>query len=79
MAFEFVAERDNETVRIRHNSSLIAVAKARVWASEGWSVTIMIEDQEAPRLFEEFSSHSVTRRNAVFSTSEPATATLAPA
>lgn len=53
MAFEFVAERENETVRIRHNSSLIAVAKARVWASEGWSVTIVIEDQDAPRLFDE--------------------------
>jgi hypothetical protein len=50
MAFEFVAERDTETVRIRHNSSLIAVAKARVWASEGWSVTIVMDDQETPRL-----------------------------
>jgi hypothetical protein len=54
MAFEFVAERDAETVRIRHNSSLIAVAKARVWASEGWSVTIVMDDQETPSLFQEF-------------------------
>jgi hypothetical protein len=54
MAFQFVAERDSETVRIRHNSSLIALAKARVWASEGWSVTIVMDDQETPRLFEEF-------------------------
>jgi hypothetical protein len=50
MAFEFVAERDSETVRVRHSSSLIAVAKARVWASEGWSVTIVMEDQDVPRL-----------------------------
>ncbi len=54
MAFEFVAEREAETVRTRHTSSLIAVAKARVWASEGWSVTIMIEDGDAPKLFEEY-------------------------
>jgi len=56
MAFEFVAERDSETVRVRHSSSLIAVAKARVWASEGWSVTIVMDDQNVPRLFEEFPS-----------------------
>ena len=47
MAFEFVAERETETVRTRHTSSLIAMAKARVWASEGWDVTIVVED-EAP-------------------------------
>ena len=27
-------------------SSLIAIAKARVWASEGWEVTIVVRDQE---------------------------------
>jgi hypothetical protein len=26
-------------------SSLMAVAKARVWASEGWHVTIIVQDQ----------------------------------
>ena len=54
MAFEFVAERETETVRTRHTSSLIAVAKARVWASEGWSVTIVMENEDTPKLFEEF-------------------------
>jgi hypothetical protein len=29
------------------SSSLMAVAKARVWASEGWDVTIIVRDQEA--------------------------------
>jgi hypothetical protein len=31
-------------------SSLMAVAKARVWASEGWEVTIIVrdEDESAP-------------------------------
>ena len=47
MAYSIVAERDNETVRMRRNSSIIALAKARVWASEGWQVTI-IDDEENP-------------------------------
>ena len=47
MAYNIVAERDNETVRMRRNSSIIALAKARVWASEGWDVTI-IDDEENP-------------------------------
>lgn len=47
MAYNIVAERDNETVRMRRNSSIIAIAKARVWASEGWEVTI-VDDDENP-------------------------------
>jgi hypothetical protein len=47
MAYNIVAERDNETVRMRRNSSNIAIAKARVWASEGWEVTI-VDDDENP-------------------------------
>ncbi|HKS19023.1 MAG TPA: hypothetical protein VJS63_07420 [Bradyrhizobium sp.] len=47
MAYNIVAERDNETVRMRRNSSIIAIAKARVWASEGWDVTI-IDDDDNP-------------------------------
>jgi len=52
MAYNIVAERDNETVRMRRNSSIIALAKARVWASEGWDVTI-IDDEENPLVPEE--------------------------
>ena len=47
MAYNIVAERDTETVRMRRTSSIIALAKARVWASEGWDVTI-IDDDENP-------------------------------
>jgi hypothetical protein len=47
MAYNIVAERDNETVRMRRSSSIIAIAKARIWASEGWDVTI-IDDAENP-------------------------------
>jgi hypothetical protein len=53
MAFEIVAERDSETVRMKRNSSLIAIAKARVWASEGWSVTIVVMDEDAAVSVEE--------------------------
>lgn len=53
MGFELVAERERETVRMKHDSSLIALAKARVWASEGWKVTIVVGDENAPRLVQE--------------------------
>jgi hypothetical protein len=42
-----VAQRDNETVTIKRNSSLVAIAKARVWASEGWNVTVVVDDEVA--------------------------------
>jgi hypothetical protein len=29
---------------MKRNSSLIAIAKARVWASEGWDVTIVVNE-----------------------------------
>ncbi len=53
MAFEIVAKRDSETVTMQRNSSLIAIAKARVWASEGWNVTIVVRDEAAPEPAEE--------------------------
>jgi hypothetical protein len=46
MAYRIVAERDSETVRMDRMSSLMAVAKARVWASEGWKVTIIVRDED---------------------------------
>jgi len=46
MAYRIVAERENETVRMDRVSRLVAVAKARVWASEGWDVTIIVRDEE---------------------------------
>jgi hypothetical protein len=55
MAFEIVAERESETVRMKRNSSLIAIAKARVWASEGWNVTIVVGDEDATTLVDEYA------------------------
>ena len=43
MAYQIVAIRENETVKCERNSVLIAIAKARVWTSEGWHVVITDE------------------------------------
>jgi hypothetical protein len=40
LAYKMVAERDNETVKVERMSSFVIVAKARIWASEGWQVVI---------------------------------------
>ena len=40
LAYKMIAERDNETVKIERTSTLVIVAKARIWASEGWHVVI---------------------------------------
>lgn len=40
MAYQIVATRENETVTCERISVLIAIAKARVWTSEGWQVVI---------------------------------------
>jgi hypothetical protein len=45
MAYRIVAERENEIVKMDRTSALLAVAKARVWASEGWNVTIFVADE----------------------------------
>jgi hypothetical protein len=43
LAYQIVAVRENETVKCERSSVLIAIAKARVWASEGWQVVITDE------------------------------------
>jgi len=40
LAYQIVAVRENETVSWERISELIAIAKARVWRSEGWQVVI---------------------------------------
>jgi len=40
LPYKMIAERGNETVKSERISLLITVAKARVWVSEGWQVTI---------------------------------------
>jgi hypothetical protein len=44
LTYKMVAERDNETVKIERTSSFVMVAKARIWASEGWEVVITDAD-----------------------------------
>lgn len=54
MIYKMVAERGNETVKSERTSSLITIARARVWASEGWQVTITNDEGKvfAPAEFE---------------------------
>jgi hypothetical protein len=47
-----IAERDNETVKIERTSSFVIVAKARIWASEGWQVVITDADGKSYALSE---------------------------
>jgi hypothetical protein len=47
VAYQIVAVRENETVRWKRISVLIAIAKARVWIDEGWQVVIMDEEGRA--------------------------------
>lgn len=58
MTYKMIAERENETVRFERTSSLIIVAKARVWASEGWQVVITDADGKsyAPAEFDQLSA-----------------------
>ena len=52
MAYKMVAERDNETVKVERMSSFVIVAKARIWASEGWQVVITDADGKLYELAE---------------------------
>jgi len=40
MVYKIVAERENQKLQSERASVLIAIAKARVWASEGWQVVV---------------------------------------
>jgi hypothetical protein len=48
MAYKIVARKDDTTVRSERKSLLIAAAKARIWAEEGWDVSIT--DSEGNKL-----------------------------
>ena len=47
LAYKMVAERDNEKYSCARESRLLIVAKAKVWASEGWRVVITDQDGKA--------------------------------
>lgn len=42
-----IAERDSETYRVERESRLLIVAKAKIFASEGWQVVITDHDGKA--------------------------------
>jgi hypothetical protein len=41
LAYRMIAKRDNDTVKAERESRSVIVAKAKIWASEGWQVTII--------------------------------------
>jgi len=45
MSYKIVATKEDETMRWARQSLLIAAAKARVWASEGWHVVVTDGDE----------------------------------
>ncbi|MEA2831385.1 MAG: hypothetical protein QOF22_2133 [Bradyrhizobium sp.] len=62
MRFAIVVKKDRQMVRMNRNSFLIAVGNARVWASEGWDVTI-VDNENAAAVIEHFASPAhVARR-----------------
>ena len=66
MSYKIVATKEDETVRWVRHSLLIAAAKARVWASEGWQVVVTDGDEKTldpadfEKLFEVRQAASVT-------------------
>jgi len=55
VAYKMIAERENEKYSFARESRLLIVAKARVWASEGWKVVITDHDGKtyAPSEFDQ--------------------------
>jgi hypothetical protein len=66
MSYKIVATKDDETMRWARQSLLIAAAKARVWASEGWHVVVTdgeertLDAADFEKLFEVKQVTSVT-------------------
>ena len=44
MAYKMIAERDNAKVKVERESRLLIFAKAKIWASEGWTVVVTDSD-----------------------------------
>jgi hypothetical protein len=44
VVYRIIAAKEQETGKWERTSELIAIAKARVWASEGWHVEITDHD-----------------------------------
>ena len=56
MSYKIIATKEDQTMRSVRQSLLIAAAKARVWASEGWEVVVtdgrMLDPADFEKLFE---------------------------
>ena len=58
LAYKMIAERDTAKYSFARESRLLIVAKAKVWASEGWQVVITDQDGKAyaPPEFDQLSA-----------------------
>ena len=74
MSYKIVATKEDQTMRSVRQSLLIAAAKARVWASEGWEVVVTDGEGKAldPAGFDKlFELKQVTALTFVASEPEP--------
>ena len=56
LTYKMVAKQYNETIKCERSSAYITLSKARVWLSEGWTVTITDDDGKRFSVTE-FESH----------------------
>jgi hypothetical protein len=56
LTYKMVAKQYNETIKCERTSAYITLSKARVWLSEGWTVTITDDDGKRFTV-SEFESH----------------------
>jgi len=68
-----IAERDNETMKVERQSSLVILAKARIWASEGWKV-VVTDPNGKPLAPADLEAETETPTKAPANDTEPATA-----
>jgi hypothetical protein len=77
LTYKMVAKQYNETIKCERSSAYITLSKARVWVSEGWTVTITDDDGKRFTVTE-FESHVSGMLHLPVSTQETSIAPDAP-
>ena len=77
LTYKMMAKRDNETIKSERSSAYITLSKARVWVSEGWTVTITDPDGKTYAV-SEFENRVSEQHPLPVSTNETAIAPDAP-
>jgi hypothetical protein len=74
LTYKMMAKRDNETIKSERSSAYMILSKARVWVSEGWTVTITDPDGKTLAV-SEFESRVSVQHPLPVSTPESASET----